>query len=67
MSASAAGIAMLVDVAFAALELKIERDVILAKIRERQAAGDSLEQITDFLRGMRDGAILKAQDEINRA
>jgi hypothetical protein len=58
---------MLVDVAFAALELKIERDVILAKIRERQAAGDSLEQITDFLRGMRDGAILKAQDEINRA
>ena len=64
---SAIGIAALVDVAFSALELKLERDVILSKIRERQAAGDDLEQITNFLRGMRDKAILDAQDAINRS
>ena len=62
-----AGIYLLLDAAFSALSMKLERDIILAKVRELELQGATPEQITQALRGMRDEAILKAQDEINRA
>ena len=62
-----AGIYLLLDAAFSALSMKLERDVILAKVRELELQGATPEQITQALRGMRDEAISKAQEEINRA
>ena len=59
-----AGIALVVDAAFALLEAKFERDIILAKIREREAAGDSNEQITLFIKALRDEAIKRAEDAV---
>ena len=59
-----AGIAILVDAAFSLLEAKLERDIILAKIREREVAGDSMEQITAFIRDLRDEAIKQAEEVV---
>lgn len=62
---SAGGVYLLLDVALSALSAKLERDVILAKIRERQAQGASLEQISAEIKAMRDEAIAKAQADLN--
>lgn len=62
-----AGLYTLVDLAISAYIAKVERDAILAQVRQMEVNGSTAEQITQALRGMRDEAILKAQDEINRA
>lgn len=61
------GIYLLADALLGALSAKIERDVILAKIREKEAAGATPEEIVTELHKMRDEAIQKAQETINRA
>jgi hypothetical protein len=66
MSAGA-GIYLVVDAAFSLLSAKFERDAILARVKEREAQGATPEQIVADLRTMRDEAIAKAQDTINRA
>ena len=62
-----AGLYMLADALLGALAAKIERDVLLAKVKELEVSGASPETITTELRIMRDQAIFKAQDEINRS
>ncbi len=61
------GIYLLADALLSALAAKLERDVILAKVRELEAGGATLDEVTHALRKMRDEAIQKAQDEINRS
>ena len=61
------GLYMLADALLGALAAKIERDVLLAKVRELEAKGLSAEQLTEELRKMRDEAINKAQADINAA
>ena len=62
-----AGLYMLADALLGALAAKIERDVLLAKVKELEVSGASPERITEELRKMRDSAIAAAQDEINRS
>lgn len=62
-----AGMYLLLDAAFGALAAKVERDVLLAKVKELELSGASPETITTELRIMRDQAIFKAQEEINRS
>lgn len=62
-----AGLYLLLDAAFGALAAKVERDALLAKVKELEVSGASPEKITEELRKMRDTAIAAAQDEINRA
>ena len=59
------GLYLLADALLGALAAKLERDVLLAKVRELEASGASPEAITDELRKMRDAAIAAAQTEIN--
>ena len=61
-----AGVYMLADALLGALAAKIERDVLLATVKQMEAKGASPEQITDELKRMRDNAIQLAQEEINR-
>ena len=62
-----AGLYMLADALLGALAAKIERDVLLAKVKEMEAKGASPETMTAELRKMLDEAIKAAQDEINRS
>jgi hypothetical protein len=61
------GIYLVVDAALSLLAAKFERDAIIARVREKEAAGATPEEITADLKAMRDEAIAKAQDAINRA
>ena len=61
------GLYMLADALLGAVAAKIERDVLLGKVRELELRGASAGQITDELRKMRDQSIQAAQDEINRS
>ena len=60
------GIYLVVDAALSLLAAKFERDAIIARVREKEAAGATPEEITADLKAMRDEAIAKAQDAINR-
>ena len=60
-----AGLYMLADALLGALAAKLERDVLLSKVRDLEASGASPEAITDELRKMRDAAIQAAQKEID--
>jgi hypothetical protein len=59
------GLYMLADALLGALAAKLERDVLLSKVKELETSGASPEAITDELRKMRDAAISAAQTEIN--
>lgn len=61
------GLYMLADALLGAVAAKIERDVLLARVREMESKGLGVGQIIEEIRKMRDEAIQKAQDEINRA
>lgn len=61
------GLYMLADALLGAVAAKLERDVLLAKVRDMELKGSTPEQITVALRQMRDDAIRAAQDEINRS
>lgn len=55
----------LVDLAFNALAVGLERDLILTKVKEMESSGATPEQVAEALRGMRDQAIQKAQEAID--
>ena len=61
------GLYMLADALLGAVAAKIERDVLLGRVREMELKGSTPDQITEELRKMRDTAINAAQDEINRS
>lgn len=58
------GLYLLADALISGLEAKLERDAILAKVRDMEAKGASLEQITTSLRQMRDDAIKQAEEAL---
>ena len=55
----------LLDIGLTAASFGIERQAVLDAATARVAAGDSPEQVADFLVNMRDDAIAKAQEAIN--
>jgi len=55
----------LLDFGLTALSVGLERQAVLDAAKARLAAGDSPEQVADFLVGMRNDAIAKAQAAIN--
>lgn len=57
----------LVDLALNAVAIGLERDAIVSRVKEMESQGASPDQIANALKDMRDQAILKAQDAINRA
>ena len=59
------GLYLLADALLGGLAAKLERDVLLSKVRELESSGASPEAITDELRKMRDAAIQAAQKEID--
>jgi hypothetical protein len=64
---SAALTAELVLAALNLLAVGLEKGVIVGKVKEMEDAGMSKADITTELRKMRDDAIAKAQDAIDRA
>ena len=61
------GLYMLADALLGALSAKLERDVLLAKVRELEGKGATVDQITVAIRQMETEALQKAQQEIDRA
>lgn len=57
----------LVDTALNLVAIGLERDAIVSKVKEMEESGASPEQVSQALKEMRDLAILKAQDAIDRA
>ena len=60
-----AGVARLLDFAFTAVLAGIERSAIVNKVREMEAAGASMDDITDALQAMRKQAEVEAQAKID--
>lgn len=62
---SEAVILKLLDIGLTAASFGMERQAVLDAATARVAAGDSPEQVADFLVKMRDEALAKAQAEID--
>lgn len=61
------GLYLLADALLSALAVKLERDVVLAKVKEVESAGGTPADIARAIRKMVDEAAKEAQDEINRS
>jgi len=59
--------AVLIGAALDAVSAKLERDAVIAKVREMQAQGATPEQIADALRTMAVASETDAQAAINKA
>lgn len=55
----------LLDIGMTAVSVGLEREEVLNKAREMQAAGATAEEIADALVKMRDDAIVEAQKQID--
>lgn len=64
---NAAGLAKFLDVVFTAVSVGLEREAIVAKVREMEAQGATPGQITEAIAKMRDEAIAAAQNAIDGA
>ena len=64
---AAAGVAKLLDVLFTLALAGFERAPLVAKAREMEAAGATMDEITDALRAMTIGAEETAQGKIDAA
>ena len=61
-----AGLYMLADALLTALSAKLERDVVLARVKDLESAGATPADIARAIRKMVDEAEKQSQDEINR-
>ena len=62
-----AGLYMLADALLSALAVKLERDVVLARVKELESAGATPADIARAIRKMVDEAEKESQDAINRS
>ena len=61
------GVAKIIDLAFTAWLAGMEREPIVAKVREMEAAGATMKEITDALEAMRVQSESDAQAKIDKA
>lgn len=66
MTIATVGVAKLLDFAFTAWLAGIERDAIRNRVQEMEAAGASMDQITDALEAMRVKSEVDAQAKIDK-
>ena len=57
-------VAKLLDLAFDALAVGLERDAIVSQVKEMEAKGATPKEVAEALKGMRDKAIADAQAAI---
>ena len=66
MTIAAIGVAKLLDFAFTVWLAGIEREAIVTKVQEMEAAGASMDEVTDALQAMRKQAEADAQAKIDK-